>query len=157
MPLLLLPSFFTNAISNALIPVISKSYSNHEYGYTKKKLKQGILFSLAIGIPATLLFFFFPEFFLHLIYHTEEGISYMRFLAPVFILHYLETPFSAALQAMGKAKETFQISICMVIVRTVSLFLLLFLHIGMWGFVLSLTLSILYSTYAHLKYLRRYL
>lgn len=157
MPLLLLPSFFTNAISNALIPVISKSYSNHEYGYTKKKLKQGILFSLTIGIPATLLFFFFPEFFLHLIYHTEEGISYMRFLAPVFILHYLETPFSAALQAMGKAKETFQISICMVIVRTVSLFLLLFLHIGMWGFVLSLTLSILYSTYAHLKYLRRYL
>ena len=81
----------------------------------------------------------------------------MRFLAPVFILHYLETPFSAALQAMGKAKETFQISICMVIVRTVSLFLLLFLHIGMWGFVLSLTLSILYSTYANLKYLRRYL
>ena len=157
MPLLLLPSFFTNAISNALIPVISKSYSNHEYGYTKKKLKQGILFSLAIGIPTTLLFFFFPEFFLHLIYHTEEGISYMRFLAPVFILHYLETPFSAALQAMGKANAAFKISIWMVIVRTVSLFLLLFLQIGMWGFVLSLTLSIFYSTYLHLKYLKRYL
>lgn len=155
MPLLLLPSFFTNAISQALIPVISKSYSNHEYTYTKKKLKQGIFFSLAVGIPATLLFLFFPEFFLNLIYHTKEGVAYMRFLAPVFILHYLETPLSTTLQAMGKAKATFQISVRMVFVRTISLFLLLFLHIGMWGFVLSLTLSIFYSNYAHMKYLKK--
>ena len=56
MPLLLLPSFFTNAISQALIPVISKSYSNNEYNYTKTKLKQGIFFSLLVGIPATIIF-----------------------------------------------------------------------------------------------------
>ena len=63
---------------------------------------------------------------------------------------YIENP-------MGKANAAFKISIWMVIVRTISLFLLLFLQIGMWGFVLSLTLSIFYSTYLHLKYLKRYL
>lgn len=153
MPLLLLPSFFTNAISQALIPVISKSYSNNEYSYTKKKLKQGILFSFLIGIPATLLFMIFPKFFLNLIYHTNEGIEYIRFLAPIFLLHYLETPLASSLQAMGKAKETFQISLKTTIVRSVSLFLLLFLKIGMWGFIFSLTISIIYSTYEHLKYI----
>ena len=153
MPLLLLPSIFTNAISQALIPVISKSYSNNQYSYTKKKLKQGILFSLLIGIPATLLFMIFPDVFLKLIYHTNEGIEYIRFLAPIFLLHYLETPLASSLQAMGKAKETFQISLKTTVIRTISLFLLLFLNIGMWGFIFSLTISIIYSTYEHLKYI----
>ena len=155
MPLLLLPSFFTNAISQALIPVISKSYSDGMYKDTKRKLKQGILFSLAIGIPATILFLVFPEFFIKLIYNTTEGISYIRFLAPVFLLHYLETPLSSSLQAMGKAKETFNISLKTTIIRSVSLFILLFLKIGMWGFVLSLSISIIYSTYEHIKYIRK--
>ena len=138
MPLLLLPSFFTNAISQALIPVISKSYSNNMYKDTKRKLKQGILFSLAIGIP-----------------NTTEGIEYIRFLAPVFLLHYLETPLASSLQAMGKAKETFNISLKTTIIRSISLFILLFLKIGMWGFIFSLTISIIYSTYMHLKYINK--
>ena len=32
-PLLLMPSFFTLAISNALLPVISNSYANKKYNY----------------------------------------------------------------------------------------------------------------------------
>ena len=42
MPILLLPSFFTLAISQALIPVISKSYTKKNYNYTKVKIKQAI-------------------------------------------------------------------------------------------------------------------
>lgn len=155
MPMLLLPSFFTNAISQALIPVISKSYSNNNYKNTKRKLKQGILFSCGVGIPATLLFFFFPEFFINIIYHTTEGVSYIRFLAPVFFLHYLETPLASSLQAMGKAREVFNISLKATIFRSISLFVLLFFKIGMWGFVISLTISIIYSTYVHFKYIRK--
>lgn len=155
MPLLLLPSFFTNAISQALIPVISKSYSDNMYKDTKRKLKQGIIFSLIIGIPATILFMILPEFFIKLIYNTNEGIEYIRFLAPVFLLHYLETPLSSSLQAMGKAKETFEISLKTTFLRSISLFLLLFLKIGMWGFILSLTISIIFSTYEHIKYIKK--
>lgn len=154
MPLLLLPSFFTNAISQALIPVISKSYSNQMYQDTKRKLKQGIIFSLMIGIPATILFLLFPNFFIKFIYNTTEGIEYIRFLAPVFLLHYLETPLASSLQAMGKAKEAFKISVKTTFIRSISLFILLFLKIGMWGFILSLTISIIYSTYEHFKYIR---
>ena len=39
MPLILLPSFFTNAISQALIPTISYSYSNNHKTYVKNKIK----------------------------------------------------------------------------------------------------------------------
>ena len=56
--------------------------------------------------------------------------------------------------AMGKAKETFNISLKTTCIRTISLFLLLFLKIGMWGFTFSLTISIIYSIYEHLKYIK---
>lgn len=156
-PLLLIPSFFTNAVSQALIPVISKSYSSGNITYTRKKIKQGLLFSFVIGLPVTIFFFFFPEWSLQLVYHTKKGVSYMKFLAPFFLFQYIETPLSASLQAMGKAKETFIISWQGVLVRSISLILFLFFHIGMWGFLLSLIVNIFYTIYKSLFYLKRYL
>ena len=104
MPLLLLPSFFTMAISQALLPIISKATSKKQYGYAKKKLKQAIGISLLIGVPASILLAIFPEFFLGLIYNTHEGAAYMRFLAPICILQYIQAPLSACLDAMGLTK-----------------------------------------------------
>ena len=86
LPLLLLPSFFTNAISQALLPVVSNSYSNKNYKYTRKKIKQAILISLLIGIPSTLIFILFPTKLLKIIYKTNEGANYIKILAPIFIL-----------------------------------------------------------------------
>ncbi|MGN1352614.1 MAG: oligosaccharide flippase family protein, partial [Bacilli bacterium] len=70
MPILLLPGFFTNAISNALLPVISREYSKKNYTYIKRKLKQAIIYSLLIGIPATIIIIMYPDFFLKLLYKT---------------------------------------------------------------------------------------
>ena len=60
-PLLLLPSFFTSAISHALLPNISYAYSNGMIKVVKKKLKQSILISLLVGIPSTIIFMIFPS------------------------------------------------------------------------------------------------
>ncbi len=154
-PLLLIPSFFTNAVSQALIPVISKSYSKGDIPYTKKKLKQGLLFSILVGLPVTIFFFFFPGWSLNLVYHTKKGIPYMKFLAPFFLFQYIETPLSSSLQAMGKAKETFTISWQSVLVRSISLIFFLCLKIGMWGFLLSLIVNIFYTIYKSLFYLQK--
>lgn len=144
--LVLLPSFFTMAISQALLPVVSKSYSNNNIDYTKRKIRQSIYFSLAVGIPATILFISFPEFFLKLIYNTTSGVNYIRFLAPICILHYIQSPLSSALQAMGKAKDAFYGTIGGIIIRTSLLFILSLLKIGMWGLVFSTAINIVFVT-----------
>ncbi len=144
--LLLLPSFFTMAISQALLPVVSKSYSNGNKSYTKQKIKQAIFFSLLIGIPATLLFLIFPEFFLKLIYNTKEGVKYIKFLAPICILHYIQSPISSSLQAMGKAKDAMYGTIIGMILRTSLLFILSSLKIGMWGLVIATGINIIFVT-----------
>ena len=61
LPLILLPSFFSYAISNALLPVVSNSFANNNITYAKSKIKQAIFFSLLIGLPVTLIFIFIPH------------------------------------------------------------------------------------------------
>lgn len=146
MPLILLPSFFTMAISQALIPVISKSYSNNNISYTKSKIKQAIKLSLLIGIPATLIFAFFPEIPLNLIYNTDVGISYIKVLAPICLLHYIQGPITSSLQAMGKAKDAMKGTLYGMIIRTTLLFIVSYFKIGLWGLIVAISSNIIFVT-----------
>lgn len=145
-PLLLLPSFFTSAISQALIPVISKAYVNKNYKLVKKGVKQAIFFSLLVGIPITILFILFPELFLNLIYNTNEGINYIKFLAPVFLLQYIQSPLASTLQALGKAKISMYGTISGIIIKFSILTLFSFLKIGIWGLIFALSTNIIFVT-----------
>lgn len=155
MPLLLLPSFFTMAISQALIPVISKAYTNHLYKYAASKIKQAIFFSLLIGIPITIFFLLFPTTPLKLLYNTTEGITYLRVLAPICMLHYIQSPLTSSLQAMGKAKEAMNGTLLGVFVRTIALWIGCSLRIGMWGLIIATALNIILVTMHQAKYVKK--
>lgn len=150
--LLLLPSFFTMAISNALLPVVSHSYSSRNFSYTKYKIKQAIGISLLIGIPCTILFMWFPEYFLKFIYNTSEGLSYIKVIAPIFLLHYIQGPLTASMQAMGKAKEAMMGTFYGSVIRLLLLLILSFLHIGMWGLLTATLVNITFITIHHFYY-----
>lgn len=155
LPLLLLPSFFTMAISQALIPVVSKAYSNGHKQYTKGKVKQAIFFSLLIGIPVTILFEMIPEVPLRFIYNTTEGVSYIRVLAPICLLHYIQSPLTSTLQAMGKAKEAMNGTLGGMVIRTFLLFACSYLKIGMWGLVIATASNIVYVTLHQYKCVKK--
>lgn len=157
MPILLLPSFFTGAISNALLPIISKEYSLKRYEQVKKKLKLGIAISLAIGIFLMSFFVLIPEVFLSLIYHTEQGSSYMRFLAPICLLQYIQAPLSSSLEAMGKSKTVLTSSLLGVATRCILLVVLSLLKIGLWGLILSISLNVIVVTIYELIMIRKFL
>lgn len=154
MPLILLPSFFTLAISQALIPNISKAYVYKNYKYVKNKIKLAIVLSLLIGVPATIIFETVPELPMKLIYNTTDGIEYIKILAPICLLHYIQSPLTASLQAMGKAKEAMQGTLIGTITRIFTLYILSSKHIGMWGLVWSSAINIIVVTthqYLHVK------
>lgn len=151
-PLLLLPSFFTMAISNALLPVVSNSYSNKNYNYTKYKIKQAIAISLIIGVPCTLAFMTFPEYILNLIYNTNEGLAYIKIIAPIFLIFYIQGPLTASMQAMGYAKEAMIGTLIGSIIKTITLFILSLLKIGIWGLIISSIVNIIFITIHHYYY-----
>lgn len=152
MPLILLPSFFTSAISQALLPIVSSSFNNKKY--ISKKIKQAIFFSLLIGIPATLIFVFIPEIPLRLIYNTNQGINYIKVLAPICLLHYIQSPLTSSLQAMGLAKEAMNGTLVGMVLRTISLFIFCFFRIGIWGLIISISINIIYVTIHHIVVVR---
>lgn len=154
MPLLLLPSFFTMAISQALLPVISKEYAANNLLSVKRKIRQGIFFSLLVGIPATVCFTIIPKFFLLLIYHTTEGVNYMKILAPICLLQYIQAPLSSCLDAMGKSKSVMLSSVLGMLVRTTLLFILSLLKIGLYGLIIAIATNVLVVTLYSLKKVR---
>ena len=151
LPILMLPSFFTNAISQALMPIISKYYHKKDFAYVKRKLLQAIGISLTIGVTYSVICFFYHSELLEFLYQTNVGSEYILFLIPVFIFYYLESPLLTTLQAMNKANLNLKISCVNFFIRTILLSILTFFSIGMYGLLIALSINILftvvYSTY----------
>ncbi len=156
LPLLLLPSFFTMAISQAIIPIVSKFYSSHNKKGVKKVIKQAIIFSLAIGIPFTILVELFPNFLLNFIYNAKEGSNYLRVFAPIFLFSYIQSPLTATLQAMNKAKCAMNGTIIGITLRTILLVIVSFFHIGIWSIIVAATSNILFVTFHHIFAIKNY-
>ena len=137
MPLLMIPSFFTQAIGSALIPVISKGYSDKHITYVKNKIKQGELFSFIIGISVTLVIMLWPKTLLRIIFNTQMGSNYLRFMAPFYIAYYLQVPLTAALQAMNRAREAMISTVIGVSSKIGLMIILSSLRVGMYGFIIA--------------------
>lgn len=150
MPMVLFPSFFTNAISHAMLPIISREYAKGNKKYIKTKLWQTIIFSLIIGVPISIVMFIFPEFFLKLFYKTQSGINYLRFLIPFFLLYYIETPLAMFLQGINKSYRVMTDNIIGIIIKTVLLFLLSFLNIGLYSLLIATISNIIIVTIRHI-------
>jgi len=154
MSLLLLPGFFTNAISSALLPVISNAYSNNKINYVKRKLKQAIKISLLIGLPITIILFIFPEFFLSMIYDTKEGVLYLRLIAPFFLLYYVQAPLSSTLQSINKAKYIMIDNTKGILIKSLVIFVGTY-FMGIYGFLASICINIVVVTFCHYKNVKK--
>ena len=150
MPMILLPSFFTGAVSQALLPVVSNSHTRGNKELTKKKIKQAIFVSLLIGIPSTLIFIFIPHIPLNFIYNTNEGINYIKVLAPICLLYYIQVPLTSVLQAINKAKTAMNGTLVGVGLKTLILIIFSFSKIGLWGLVIANIANIIYVTIHHI-------
>ena len=157
MPILLLPSFFTTSISNAMFPIISREYAKRNIIYIKKKLKQAIIFSLIIALVSLLFINIFPKFLLNFFYKTDLGVNYLRFLSPIFILYSLESPLSAFLEATNHAKKVMMDNLIGIIIKTLSLFIFSFTKIGMYSLLISMIFNILIVTIRHIISIRKIL
>lgn len=155
MPMLLLPGFFTGAISSSLLPVISKANSTNNYSYIKRKLKQAISISLVIALPITVLLFIFPSFFLELIYNTNLGSNYLKALSIPFIFYYIELPLASTMQAMDMSKNVMIDNIIGITIKTILLYLLSLMHIGIYSYIISSCVNIIVVTISHYYHIKK--
>ena len=143
LPLITLPNFFSIAISNSLLPTISNLFSKNDLKGIKRKLKQSTLVSLLIGLTTITLLFIFPEFFLKLIYNTNQGKNYLLILLPVFIIYYISPNLSSILQGINESKKLVQNELIGIIFKLLSITILPFFNIGIYSFIIGIILNIL--------------
>ena len=155
--LLLMPQFFTQNMSTALIPELSKHYSYGNKKMCKKRIKEILLVSCFIGLISTIIISVFPKFFLSTLYHTTEGYDYIKILSPFVILFYVEYPLMSSLQALGKSKEAMKCTITSSIIRLCSIAILSLLKIGIYSYILSIIVNLLVSTYLYYKEVKKVL
>lgn len=155
MSLLLLPQFFTQSISTALVPELSKNYSLGNKKKCIKRIKQIVRLSFLIGLISTIIIYLFPEQLLSTLFNTTQGVDYIRILAPFTLLYFIEIPLVNALQSLNRAKECMKISIIGGLVRTISIILFSFLKIGMKALVFAIIVNLILSTYLYYKSLKK--
>lgn len=154
--ILTVPSFFITAISSALIPEISKHYLDRSNNLLLKRLKEALLFSLIIGILYSVILMFFGSHILNTIYNTNLGLSYIKVLAPIFPLFYIESILMSFLQAINKASTTMRITIIGVIIKLVVLAITSLLHIGLYSLIISEIVNIFVVVSLNIYYVRKY-
>lgn len=142
--LLTMPSFFVAAISNALMPEISKFYQKRNVIMLKRRFYQAMRISFFLGLVFSVFILFFKEPLLWILYHTSSGVDYIKVLAPFFVLFYLESPLFSTLQGLGLAKFTMKITFIGVVLKNVVLAFFSFLKIGIYGLIISEIVNIIF-------------
>jgi len=145
LPLLTIPSFFVLALNTALVPEISKY--TYDKKMVKRRLKQSIIVSLVIGLISNIFVFIFTNNLLDIVFNTNKGINYIRFLAPFFIFLYIEGPLASTLQALNYSKYTMIVTIITTLIKMITLFLFSILHIGLYGLLISEIINIFLVVY----------
>ena len=143
---LLFPSFFISAISNALLPEISYHYEKKNIKQVKRRVYQSLLISLLVGLICTLIIYIFKEPLLNILYKTNQGINYIKILAPFFILFYLEAPLSTILIGMNKVKKCTLISTSGILIKLISMTILGLLNYKIYALIIAEIINIIYVT-----------
>lgn len=152
-----MPSFLTGAISSALLPILSKYHVTNNKIQIKRKLKQALILSLIIGIPITISLFFFPSFFLKLLFNTSIGSDYLKVASIIFLFSYIIPPLSTTLQATDKSKKLMISNLISNISKAIILFALLFLNINMYALLISYFISFIFTIIYESMILKKYL
>lgn len=154
-PLLLLPSFFIAALASALVPEISKFYQQRNLKMVKRRFNQALGISFIIGLVFNIILYIYADDLLKIIYNTTSGTQYIKFLAPFFLLFYLESPMISMLQALNKATVSMKITLYGVILKLLAITVLSFLHIGIYGLVASEIINIIFVVILNYKEIRK--
>ena len=148
-PILTMPAFISLAMNSTLVPEVSKNYKNK--GYLRRLLKKCLLFSFLIGIVYCIFLYFRGSFLLDILYNTDKGIDYIKILAIFFPLFYIEGPLSSALQGLNLSKYTMQTTLIGCIIKILTLTILSFFSIGIYGLIISEIVDIIVVDYLNIK------
>ncbi|ERJ12747.1 stage V sporulation protein B [Haloplasma contractile] len=155
-PLLLIPSFISVAISTPLIPTISEAYATNNLKTITHHFNQAIFLSFVSGALATIVLSIYPNELMKLLFNTEEGTKFLSYMAPLFLMYYFQLPITSTLHAIDKAKHAMVNTLIGSLLKVFLIYVLVTNPaISYHGLAIAVIVNIVYVTIANYLVLRK--
>lgn len=141
MPMLNLPNFFCITICNYLLVKLSSLISKNKIKDGEKLFYRILILTFMIGLFFSLIFLFFGDEILMLVYQVPFGGKEIKLLSLPFIIFYLETPINISMNALDLSSTAFKSSLISSSIRII-LLIILSKYLGVFSVALAMLGSI---------------
>lgn len=158
MPIIMFPMILVNSFSGLLIPEFSRYYTQGKYKKIKSTSVLILTCTLIFSIFVAVCIFIFSDKLSNLIYHQSEIAKYLRILAPLIVIMYLDIVIDGILKGLDAQVDVMVVNVFDCIVSIAFIYFLVPI-LGFNGYVMSIFVSevidFTLSGYRLLKILRK--
>ncbi|MDE5976966.1 MAG: oligosaccharide flippase family protein [Turicibacter sp.] len=156
LPMVLMPSFISNAITQAIVPPISQAYANGRFDRIHSHLDNAFLLSFLPSGIYTVLLMLFPFELMNLLYGSSTGANYLQLMTPFFLLLYFQAPLTSTLQAIDKATLAMNTTLVSSIIKIAMMIVLLQIKdLNIFGLVIAILFNVVFVTAWHYLLVRK--
>ncbi len=145
MPLLLFPSAVVYSFSSLLIPEVSECCIRREFNRLSRISYRALTLSLLFSIGVSGIMVFYSKELGMFFYHNEETALYIRVMAPLIPVMYIDSTVDAILKGSGHQVYSMNVNIADALTACL-LALTLIPRLGIWGYVISIYATELLNT-----------
>ena len=140
LPLVLYPASLTGAFASLLIPEFSEAKARGDTGHIKRAANKAILVSFAFATLVSGVMISYSVQLGRIMYGSEDVGRYIRMLAPIIPIMYLDTVVDSMLKGLGYQVYTMTVNIIDAAISIVGVMLLI-PRFGIVGYVILISVS----------------
>lgn len=137
MPLILFPSAFVYSFAGLLIPEVSEYCIRKDIDRLSRVSYRAVTLSLFFSIGVAGIMIFFSNELGMLVYNNAETAKYIRIMAPLIPVMYIDGTVDAVLK--GSGHQVYSMNVNIVDALTACIFALVLIpKLGIWGYIISI-------------------
>lgn len=140
MPIIMFPVILVTSFSSLIIPEFSRFYAQEKYKKIKSVSSILLICTLIFSILVTIFIFIFADKLSNLIYHKTEIAKYLRILAPLIIIMYLDIVIDGILKGLDAQVDVMTINVFDCIISIAFIYFLVPV-LGFNGYIISIFIS----------------
>ncbi len=152
LPIILFPSAILSTVSLLLIPEISEAKAQKNTKLLKETVYISLKITTLVSLIVGLFLWFCGEELGILLYNDKSAGAFLKYLAPLTPLMYIDSIADGLLKGLDKQKQTFYYSVCDSAARLVLIFFILPKH-SVSGFLFIMYLSNVFTAFLHFRLL----
>lgn len=140
LPVVLFPCALLNSFTALLIPELTEAHVRAEHNCIRRIMQRVFSLTLLFSIGTAGVMLFFSHELGQLLYHSEEAARYIRVLAPLIPVMYMDSATDAMLKGLGQQVYSMKVNIADASV-SVLLVRILLPHFGILGYIMTIYIT----------------